>query len=235
MTPRKIIIPNDKGHKLVGYLYKNNSKTIIVMCHGIEIFDDVPKIDIVFKTYHGTGASLFYFHFSGYGESEGKNELSIKQRVIDTGSVVDYFSSEYAEIILYGVSFSGAVVAIAAGKYKKITKLVVVNGFFTIAPQKLFPGQALALYLFMLSRPSIWKEYLYLKKNLQVGAITIPTLVVYGENDRIIKHQQSKDFYHKLQTMKGFVAVPNGDHALMREADWKIVKAVPEWIKKQVI
>lgn len=235
MQKERIVLLNNKQQKLVGYLYKNTSKTIVIMCHGIEILDHVPRIDTVFQAYHATGASIFYFHFTGYGESAGKNELSIKQRVSDIGNIVEYFSFDYKEIILYGISFSGAVAAIAASKYKKITKLIVVNGFFTIAPHRLYVVQAVGLYLYLLRHPRMLKEYLFLKKNLAVKVITIPTLVVYGKKDRIIRYQQSKDFYKALQTKKDSIVVPNGDHALMRDEDWEITKAVPAWIKKQVV
>jgi pimeloyl-ACP methyl ester carboxylesterase len=235
MKPEKIIIKNNNDNKLTGYLYKNKSKTVVIICHGLEINNGYPGIEDVFEWYHRMGASVFSFDFSGYGESEGEKGISLKQRDADIKAVLDYFSSQYEDIILYGVSFAGISVAIAAAKYRVITKLITVNGFFTFNPTKLSLTQIWLIISYILLHPSFTREIYYSFKKLKIEKIIIPTFVIYGENDTVVNPQQSKFFYSKLHTKKEIVAVPNGDHALMRKEDYKVTKAVPEWIRKQVI
>src|SRR2546429_37908 len=98
MKKKRVVLLNNKNQKLVGYLFKNTSKTILIMCHGIETLSGFPGMDKVFEIYYQTGSSIFYFDFTGYGESEGRKNISIQQRVADIESVVNYFSQEYKEI-----------------------------------------------------------------------------------------------------------------------------------------
>lgn len=235
MKPKKILLHNNKQQQLVGYLYKNTSKTVVVMCHGISSMIDVPGMDTIFNTYHQTGSSVFVFDFTGSGQSEGSKTISIKQRVADIGTVVDHLSQIYKEIILYGISFSGIVVAIAATKYIKITKLITINGLFTLDLKKLYPRQALATYLYLLFHPLQMSEVYYWKKHFRIEKITIPTLVVYGKSDIIVSPQQSMDFYNGLKTKKKLIAVPHGDHALMKKEYKYATIAIPQWIAQQVV
>ena len=198
MTPQKIFIDNNKKQKLTGYFYKNISKTIVIMCHGLEPYSSISGMEKVFEAYYHTGSSVFYFDFTGFGESEGEKTFSIKQKVFDIGNVLNYFSSEYKEIILYTVSLSGIVGAIATGKYKKITKLITVNGLFSLNIQQLYLYQALSIYTYLLSNPSRWKDMIYWVKNNKIKNITVATLVVCGEKDPLVKYHQSVNFYNNL-------------------------------------
>ena len=64
MKPERVIILNDKKEKLVGYLYKNTSKTLVIICHGIDPINGYPGTTEVFEFYHQVGASVFSFDFS---------------------------------------------------------------------------------------------------------------------------------------------------------------------------
>ncbi len=234
MKAESLTIVNNKNQKLHGTFYRNTSKTLVIMCHGIESFTDFPGMEKVYTAYFKTGSSVFFFDFSGYGKSEGKKVLSIKQRVEDIGSVIRYFD-EYQEIILYGVSLSGIVVLIAAGKYKKVTKLITINGLFSIQLAHLYLRQAFILYSYLLFHPNSWSDVYYIIKNANPKQITIPVLVVYGEKDSIVKPKQSVDFYKKIRTSKTLITVPNGDHPLMKTEFEKVTISIPQWIAGWVI
>lgn len=234
MKKERVIIRNDKNEKLVGYLYKNSSKTVLIFCHGAAKINGYPGAEDVFDFYYQTGTSVFSFDFTGYGESEGKNEISITQRVTDIGRIVDYFSHKYKKIILYGVSFGGISVTIASTKYKKIDKLIVLNGFFSLNPRKLYPKQALSLGLYILARPAIWPEVAYLLHNVSAKRVSVPTLILYGESDKDVKPIQSINFFNELGTEKKLLNIPGGDHTLMDKAKWKYLGPVLKWIKDDV-
>jgi alpha-beta hydrolase superfamily lysophospholipase len=235
MKPQRVTILNNKKEKLVGYLYKGASKTIIIICHGIDPVNGFPGVEDIFALYQAAGASVYSFDFSGYGESEGESMLSVKQRDADIKAVLDYFSSRYEDIILYGVSFAGVSVAIAAAKYKYVKKLITINGFFTSNPKQLFFLQAIQIALFITSHPHLWFELLYIKKHFKPEKITVPTIIVYGEKDTIVNPKQSIRFFNKLKTEKKLLPVPDGDHPLVKKEYLKVTKAVPEWIGQHVV
>lgn len=235
MKPEKLIIVNKNKDRLVGYLYKNTSKTIVIFCHGVDSMNMFPGIDEAFQMYHATGASVFSFDFSGHGESEGKKKVRIKQRLADVEKVIDYFAKDYKEIIIYGVSMGGVIAAIAAIKDKRITKLVAINGLFSLDITKLYFSQIIGIISYLLFHPKQLADVYYWLRDLQTEKITIPTLIVYGEEDKIVNPKQSIDFYNKLKTSKTLIPIPNGDHALMKKEFLKDTIAVPNWIREQIV
>ena len=235
MKPEKITISNNKKEKLVGYFYKNTSRTLMILCHGAESFKDYPGIEGVFEFYYSTGVSVFAFDFSGHGGSEGEKFISFKQRDADIKTVLDYFSSEYKDIILYGASLAGVSVAIAAGKYKEITKLVTVNGLFVFNSLRMYPRLVFIILSYLISHPRFWKELYFAMNNLKIQKIKIPSLVIYGEKDKVVSPKQSINFYNKLDTRKKLFAFSNGDHALMKKEYLKDAEPVLEWIKQQIV
>lgn len=234
MKPERVIILNDKKEKLVGYLYKNTSKTIVIICHGVEPVLGFPGVTDVFETYHSIGVSVFPFDFTGYGESEGKKRVSLKQRVSDIGKVIDHFSQDYDEIILYGLSFGGISVAIAANTYKKVAKIITINGFFSFNPRKMYGNQSLAIGMYLLTHPESWSEISYWLTHFRGKGISVPTLVVYGEADTDVKPIQSLSFFNRLQGRKELVGVPGGDHLLMNKEQWPLMHAIYEWLAEGV-
>jgi alpha-beta hydrolase superfamily lysophospholipase len=235
MKAEKITILNNKQEKLVGYFYKNTSKTLIVLCHGAEPFNGYPGIEGVFEFYYSTGASVFAFDFSGHGGSEGENVISFKQRDADIKSVLDHFSTKYKEIILYGASLAGVSVAIAAGRYKTVAKLITVNGFFVFNPRFMYPRLVFIVFSYLISHPKFWKEVYFAINNLKMQKIKVPTLVIYGDKDDVVKPNQSIHFYNKLNTKKELFVFKNGDHPLMKKEYLKVAGPILDWIKQQIV
>jgi pimeloyl-ACP methyl ester carboxylesterase len=235
MRPEKLTILNHKQEKIVGKFYKNNSKTIVIICHGIDAINNIPDIEYYFEWYHSVGATVFSFDFSGFGESDGEKTLSLRKRDAEIKAVLDYFAPHYKEIILYGASYAGLSVAIAAGKYKQITKLVALNGLYTFNPARLAFSQIWRLVIHLILHPLFWNDIFYSIRELKIEKITIPTFVMYGEGDTIVSNQQSLYFYHKLSSKKTLVSVPHGDHMLLKKEYIPVTKALPEWIKQQVV
>lgn len=209
MKSQRVIIQNKNKEKLVGYLYKGSSKTIIIACHGIEssnnCFDEEtrklipPYFSDISKR---SRASVFSFDFSGYGESEGEYFLSLRKRDSDIKSVIDYFSSEYDKIVLYGFSLGGLSGTLAALHYKEISGLITVNSFFTMEPENLFMNNVLIILSYLFFKPRFVLELLYRKTELKIKNIMVPTLVVYADNDKFVNPKQSKAFFNRLRTRK---------------------------------
>jgi pimeloyl-ACP methyl ester carboxylesterase len=68
-------------------------------------------------------------------------------------------------------------------------------------------------------RPNIFVEY----KNLPIldpARITVPTMIIHGEHDRIANEEDLLPFYAQLATHdKQYVLLPNGGHMLILEKD----------------
>lgn len=235
MKPEKLTILNHKKEKIVGKFYKSNSNTIVIICHGIDAINHLPEVDDYCQWYHRLGASVFSFDFSGFGESDGEKNLSLKKRDAEIKAVLDYFSSDYKDIILYGASFAGLSIATAAAKYKQITKLIAINGVFTFNPAKFALNQLWQLVSYLILHPFFLKEIFYWVQQPKIEEITVPTFVLYGESDTIVSPKQSLYFYNKLRSEKILLGVPNGDHMLLKKEYLPVTKAVPEWIQKQVV
>ena len=235
MKCERVIIRNNKNEKLIGYFYRNTSKTLLVVCHGLDPVNGFPGVEEIFEIYYESGVSIFSFDFSGHGESEGKKNLSLKQRIVEIGNIIDYFSAEYDEIILYGVSLGGITVAIASLKFRKIKKIITVNGFFSFNPRHSNFFQICALGSFLLIHPVYWSELYYWWRNFQLGEITVPALVVYGEKDTDVNPRQSIYFYSGLRSKKKLLPVAGGDHALMGADVRAAAQLVKEWIQENVV
>lgn len=239
MKPEKMTILNNKKQKLVGKLYKGSSKTLIVICHGIEsanFTSDLPMRDVLADYFPEivlqTGASVFSFDFSGYGESEGKLFLSFKQRDADIQAVLSHFSSQYDNIILYGFSMGAVSTLIAATKYKEVTGLITVNGFFSFYPKNLFPSHIPLVLSYLISNPRFALELSYWRKYCQVENIKVPTLIVYGDKDNFVSSKQSNELYRMLRGKKKRVVFSTDDHAL-RKYSLQLPKEIAKWLREE--
>lgn len=218
MNRKKVTLLNNKGQKLVGYLYKGDSKTLLIVCHGMQNFNDLPEATDYFEAYRKTGCSVFSFDFSGFGESEGMDKLSIKQKVDDIGSIVHHFKKNYTDFILYGVSLGAPIASIASIKYNEVSGLIVINGaynYWQLRSKKLIAW----ILLYLLFHKTQREEDTYVKTYLLPESISVPTLVVYGAKDEIVNPVQSMQFYNQLRSQKELLVIPEGDHALRGNFD----------------
>lgn len=170
------------------------------------------------------GFALFLFDFTGFGESEGQGMFNHRQRVADIGSVLKQFKGKYKKIILCGISAGTICASIAATKYKELTKLYLVNGYYDLLLT--YPKFYLQTILGYLFSHEIRTETWYAWKNVYPEKIKIPTLVVAGSKDQIVNPKQSIHFYNKLTCKKELIVVPDGDHGLMDK------KYIPEYFPR---
>jgi pimeloyl-ACP methyl ester carboxylesterase len=236
MKSQRVIIHNQKNEKLVGYLYKGITKTIIIVCYGIES----PKnssLQKILPLYFSeivkrSGASVYAFDFSGMGESDGKNFISLRQRDKEVKLVIDYFSSDFDTILLYGFSLGALSAAIGTLHNTNVAGLITINGFFTFSPTKLIRINVLILLSYLFARPHFTREMYYRRKELTIDKIKVPTLVVYSNNDNFVKPEQSIGFFNKLQTKKRKVTIKSDDHMLEKEYV-EIPPQIAQWMHEE--
>jgi len=236
MQSQRVIIHNNKNEKLVGYLYKGTTKTLIIVCYGIEAPNENNIRDLLTPYFTDivmrSGASVYAFDFSGMGESEGDDFISLRQRDTEISTVINYFSSQYDKIVLYGFSLGGLSSAIGVLQNKNIAGLITVNGFFTFKPIYLFQTNLFILFSYFFTHPRFARELLYKKKKLQIHNIKVPTLVVYSDNDNFVNPKQSIYFLNKLSTKKKKAVIKSNDHMLAKEF-LQIPPHIARWMKEE--
>jgi alpha-beta hydrolase superfamily lysophospholipase len=239
MKVEKVIIKNKKKERLVGDYYKNNSETLIIICHGLEYINNYPdnQLQNLFNGYFvalgtKTGASVFSFDFRGHGESDGKKVISLRNRSEDIKTVVDYFSSNYKDIVLYGFSFGAMSVVIEAAKDSRVRKVIVINGFLSFTLTHLNLIQFRNIFFHILFHPSFIFEIFYWVGHFHIEKITVPTLIICAESDAVAGSVQSKYFYKKLHGSKKLVLLPGNDHMLKAEID-NLPRIIGSWIREQ--
>lgn len=225
MKEEKIIFSNTQGNRLVGYLFRGSSTSIIIGCHGTHSYNAFPQAKTLFAYYQSLGFSTFRFDFSGYGESEGK--ISLLQRVDDIGSAITAVGTGYKELIISAISLGALPSAIAVTKYKQITKFIVTNGLFNFREINFMLRMWVNMYL--LFHKTARKEKKILEQMFYPEKISIPTLVLCCEKDTIVYPKQSKDFFAQLHTEKKIVSIPDANHYAVLEKD--VSKKMNEIIK----
>lgn len=232
MISNKVVFLNNKNKKLFGKFYKNSSDTLIIFCHGTGSFSMYEnKLETFLKVYYDLGLSVFWFDFTGWGKSEGKGRFSHSQRVDDIGKAIDLFKNKYNKIVLCGISTGCIDCTIAVTKYKEITKLILVNGFYEL--KLTYPWLYLISLWWYLSNSETIKETFYAWKYLHSEEIKIPTLVVVGEKDKVVNPQNSFRFYEKLTCKKKLIIIPGGhDMVLKPELFQQYFSEIADWIKQ---
>ncbi len=202
----------------------------MILCHGTESFNrHLSSMKPFLEEYYKMGISLFLFDFTGYGESGGKGEFNHSQRVADISSVLERFKHKYKKIVLCGISLGTISAAIAATKYKEITGLYLVNGYYDLLLT--YPRFYLQTLLGYFLNQEIRIETIYAWKHLRPERIKIPTLIVAGAKDQIVNPKQSINFYNKLACEKKLIIAPDGVHALTDQRYiQEFLPEVKQWI-----
>ena len=239
MQPQKITILNKKKQKIVGEFYERSSKSLIIVCHGLENINNFldERLQQVFKDYFVTlsnrsNASIFSFDFRGHGASDGEKRISLRERSEDIANVVDYFHSRFPDIILYGYSLGAMSVAIEAAKDARVKKLILINGFLSFDFKLMNATQLKNILLYTLFHPQFVLEIFYWVEQFRIKDIKIPTLILCGKTDSVVGSVQSKYFYNKLLSKKKLVLLPTSDHTLLAEVD-NLPRIIGRWVREQ--
>lgn len=227
---QKINFLNDKKEKLIGVFHKGKPKDIIIICHGYKSSKDNYAIRRIARKLNNKGFSVLRFDFTGHGESEGSKIPDAAQQVLDIESAINYANKiKFKKITLVGASFAGFVVAIAATKYKNISRIITINGLFNlkkigfrlllVRPTLIFNKKSVSNALF---------SVIYFKPS----KIKVPVLVIHAKKDIIVDVKQSEKFYSLLKTKKRLEILNDADHNLTKEEYIdNVVKKIINWFK----
>jgi uncharacterized protein len=166
------------------------------------------------------GVTVMAFDYRGYGKSEG--EPSEEGLLLDARAARKVLAEKAGvpeqEIVLYGQSLGGGVmVDLAAADGAK--GLILESTFTSLS--------AVANHKYPLTGGLLQNKFDSLAK---IGAYQGPTLIVHGEEDRLVPIKQAKQLYAAANEPKWLLTIPEAGH------NWKptfqYVSALEEFFKR---
>lgn len=186
------------------------------------------------------GYNLFVFDYRGYGRSDGTpNQAGV---YLDAVSAIEYIQSRMpaqknkADIVLYGQSLGGAVLARAIEGVRDRSRLSAViiecsfHSYREIAQDVL--SRFWMTYLFQpLAHVLISDEYSPERSFEKISPI--PLLIIHGEKDRMVPSSFGKKIFELAQEPKDLWLIPEAAHmdSLFVSQGRNRLQLV-EWLKK---
>ncbi|KAJ0724122.1 putative feruloyl esterase [Helianthus annuus] len=250
--PKKIIIQNNYGEKLVGLLHETGSKEIVILCHGLQgtkEYSMMTELSFALKT---QGISAFRFDFSGNGESEGSfGFANYRKEVDDLHAVIQHFTAANRVVCaIIGHSKGGNAVVLYASLHHDIPIVVNVSGRYKMdrGIEKLLGSDYLervkkdgfidiksqaGKVLFRVTEESLMER---LNTDMHEAGLKVDqdckVLTVHGSADEVIPVEDALEFAkiipnHELQIIEG----ANHDYSDHRD---ELVPIVLDFIKANV-
>ncbi len=159
--------------------------------------------------YSREGINFFVADYRGYGQSGG--EPSFSNTVADSHVVLDYLreilrAEGYAgPLFVMGRSLGSlSAVELAANSSQQLKGLIIESGFASAG--------RLISYLLPVFRSVQLEEFE--KANLgKIGSITMPVLILHGQYDEVIPHEQAEVFFENVGSKdKRLLTIPGAGH-----------------------
>ena len=220
---------------------EKGSKNIVVLGHGVTGNKDRPFVVALGEGLAAAGIPVLRFSFSGNGTSEGNfTDSTISKEVDDLGAVLDHLN-EYT-VCYVGHSMGGAVGVLRASEDKRIQLLVSLAGMVhTKAFAQREFGDVTPDEGFMWDEPDCPLSQAYMDDLTQINTvvdlspqITIPWLLVHGDEDDVVPIEDSHDILAKANSQAQLVTLEGANHVFSDEYTPVMVEKVIAWIKTQL-
>ncbi len=220
---------------------EKGSKNIVVLGHGVTGNKDRPFVVALGEGLAAAGIPVLRFSFSGNGTSEGKfTDSTISKEVDDLGAVLDHLK-EYTACYV-GHSMGGAVGVLRASEDKRIQLLVSLAGMVhTKAFAQREFGDVTPDEGFMWDEPDCPLSQAYMDDLTQINTvvdlspqITIPWLLVHGDEDDVVPIEDSHDILAKTDGQAQLITLEGANHVFSDEYTPVMVEKVIVWIKTQL-
>ena len=220
---------------------EKESKSIVVLGHGVTGNKDRPFVVALGEGLAAADIPALRFSFSGNGTSEGKfTDSTISKEVDDLGAVLGHLN-EYT-VCYVGHSMGGAVGVLRASEDKRIQLLVSLAGMVhTKAFAQREFGDVTPDEGFMWDEPDCPLSQAYMDDLTQINTvvdlspqITIPWLLVHGNEDDIVPIEDSHDILAKANSQTQLITLEGANHVFSDEYTPVMVEKVIAWIKMQL-
>jgi esterase/lipase len=239
METIKQIIKNFNNEKLVCEVnlpsVVDNKLPVVIILHAITGKKENRTINYLAKNLPESGYITLQFDFSGHGESEGKlSESTISKQLEDIKLVIkDIKNVDFTRIVLIGNSFS-VITALAFAKNNENVKGIIMLGGRAKYMDYINNLEKINGKYRLFENEFIDEDFVkdYKKYNPLniIENLTIPTLIVQGENDEIIPVTDAKLFYEKSPAkIKSLKIIKGSDH---RFSDIKFKVKILDEIKE---
>lgn len=225
-----------------------SSNRLAVLCHGFLSGKDSTTNKTLTRLLDQQSIATFRFDFFGQGESQGPFEdittsLAVDQAMAACNLVA---SKGFSSIGLMGSSFGGLVAILTAAKRRDIACLALKCPVVDFAEELRLQFGAAEMSRWhdsgtipniMGGTDRIRLKYRFYDDSLQqiayepAGHISIPTLIVQGEQDECVPLHQSRQLYEALKGEKRLELLPGADHQFTRGEDFhRMTQTISEWL-----
>lgn len=259
---QKEFIKNRKGQKIAVIIEETeNQKGLAFVMHGLGGFKEQAHIQTIAEAFKENEYTVIRFDTTNtLGESDGNYEDATTTNYYeDLEDVIKWVSSRewYQEpFVLAGHSLGGICVALFAEKYPEKVKAVapistVVSGKLSVEAQKRYEPEEFKEWektgwseKESRSKPNIIKRLKWshianrLKYDLlsNVDKLTMPILLIVGENDTSTPPEHQKIFHDAISGPKEIHIIKNAEHTFREENELQELKDIfNSWIKNQLL
>lgn len=238
------------GHRVAAILSRPDTPTttLVLLCHGFLSGKNSTTNTMLTRLLNERGLATFRFDFFGQGESEGPFEaITTTLAIQQTETALDLLTARgYDHIGLVGSSFGGLVAILTAARRRDLACLALKCPVVDFAEELrlTFGAEELARWQATDTIPNIMGgadrirlQYGFYDDCLQQIAygpaekITVPTLIVQGEQDECVPLHQSHRLYAALGGQKRLDLLPDADHQFTRGEDFsRMTRAISEWL-----
>jgi len=185
----------------------NESSPTILYFHGNG--EVVCDYDGIAPLYNREGINLFVADYRGYGRSGGSPSFS--NTVADAYVIFDYFrdtlrdSGYSGPLFVMGRSLGSlSAVELASNRDEEMSGLIIESGFAGA-------GRLLTFIVPVFESAQLDE---FDRANMEnIGAITMPVLIIHGERDAIIPYEQAQVFYRNVGSQdKKLLTIPRAGH-----------------------
>lgn len=255
----KEFIKNRKNQKIAVIIEETeNQKGLAFVMHGLSGFKEQPHIQAMAEIFRENGHTVVRFDTTNtFGESDGNYEDATTTNYYeDLEDVIKWAETQswYQEpFCLAGHSLGGICVALFAEKYpKKVKGLAPISTAVSGKLSLEAPGNKDSWKEWQRtgwkeeksrSMPGVIKRLKWshmedrLKYNLleKVNQLTMPILLIVGENDESTPPEHQKILYDALPGEKELHIIKNADHNFRKEAELQELKDIfSNWIRSQL-
>jgi uncharacterized protein len=238
------------GHGIAAVLSAPDRPTtrLALLCHGFLSDKNSTTNKTLTRLLNEQGLATLRFDFFGQGESDGPfEEITTTLAVHQTEAALDLVIARgYDRIGLIGSSFGGLVSILTAAQRRDIAclslKCPVVD--FAEELRLTFGADELARWQATDTVPNIMGgsdrvrlRYDFYKDCLRQIAygpaehITVPTLIVQGQQDECVPLHQSQRLYDALRGPKKLDLLPHADHRFTRGEDFhQMTTSISDWL-----
>ncbi len=238
------------GHSIAAILSTPDGPTtgLAVLCHGFLSGKNSTTNRTLTRLLNSHGIATFCFDFFGQGDSQGPFEdLTTSLAVEQATAALDLMRAKgFSRIGLIGSSFGGLVAILTAAQHRDIACLALkcpVVDFaeelrITFGLEELARWQATNTIPNMMGGSDrVRLRYGFYEDCLQQIAyepakqITVPTLIVQGEQDECVPLHQSRRLHDSLGGVKRLDLLPDADHQFTRREDFhQMTTSISDWL-----